>query len=193
MTQQPLPHRKSQSRSGPLNQRQALFAAEYAVDYNATQAAVRAGYSPKTASSQAHDLLRKPEIRQYIEAAQEKRAKKAGITADEIVRRLALVFRQDVRKLFDENGAMKPIQSLDDDTAAILESVDATEITSEGVVIGVTKKIKMRDMLKAGELLMRHLGMLNDKLKLAGDAENPLLMLIQSVQGNAIRPAKSLP
>jgi phage terminase small subunit len=45
-----------------LNDKQTAFVREYLVDFNATQAAIRAGYSPKTAGSQAHDLLKKPEI-----------------------------------------------------------------------------------------------------------------------------------
>lgn len=50
-----------------LNDKQRRFVDEYLVDLNATQAAIRAGYSPKTAGSQAFDLLKKPEIHEYIE------------------------------------------------------------------------------------------------------------------------------
>ena len=57
-----------------LSDKQAAFVREYLVDFNATQAAVRAGYSPRTAGSQAHDLLKKPEIQAELKAFQAKAA-----------------------------------------------------------------------------------------------------------------------
>jgi len=58
-----------------------------------------------------------------------------------------------------------------------------------GVAIGTLTKIKLADKLRALELLGRHLGMFNDKLTLAGDKENPLVLLLKQVQGSALRPA----
>ena len=64
-----------------LNQKQRLFVEAYLADPNATKAAIKAGYSRKTAYSQGHDLLKKPEIQKALE----KRVEKAVITADEVL------------------------------------------------------------------------------------------------------------
>jgi phage terminase small subunit len=70
---------------GKLNDKQARFVAEYLVDLNATQAAIRAGYSAKTARQQASELLAKPDIAQAVARAQEKRAQRTGITAEKVL------------------------------------------------------------------------------------------------------------
>ena len=69
-----------------------------------------------------------------------------------------------------------------------------TELRNEdGEPIGVVKKLKLTDRLGALTLLARHLGMLNDKLTLKGDAENPLTLLVKAIQGNTIRPVANPP
>ena len=86
---------------------------------------------------------------------------------------------------------MKPLSELDDDTAAAIAGLDLAEIRdSEGQPIGVLKKIKIADKLVALDKLARHLGLLQDKLKLVADAENPLMVLIMRInsQGSPIRP-----
>lgn len=72
-----------------MNAKRARFVTEYLKDSNATQAAIRAGYSKKTAGSQGHDLLKEPEIAAAVSA----RAAKAGMTADEVLNGLADVAR----------------------------------------------------------------------------------------------------
>ncbi len=59
-----------------MTDKQSAFVREYLVDFNATQAAIRAGYSPKTAGSQAHDLLKKPEIQACLAEFRQKAAEK---------------------------------------------------------------------------------------------------------------------
>ena len=71
-----------------LNPKQRAFTVEYMKDKNATQAAIRAGYSPKTACSQGFDLLRKPEIAQAIEEMEKAAQARAGITVEKIVDRI---------------------------------------------------------------------------------------------------------
>lgn len=71
-----------------MNKKQRAFTVEYVKDRNATQAAIRAGYSAKSAYSQAHDLLKKPEIMEAIEELENAAAARAGITVDAIVERL---------------------------------------------------------------------------------------------------------
>lgn len=71
-----------------LNDKQAAFVREYLVDFNATQAAVRAGYSKRTAGSQAHDLLKKPEIQAALSEGQKRLAEATETEAEWVRRRL---------------------------------------------------------------------------------------------------------
>ena len=71
-----------------LNDKQAAFVREYLVDFNATQAAIRAGYSAKTAGQIGHELLKKPEVQQRLREFQQKAAEKTETEAEWIRRRL---------------------------------------------------------------------------------------------------------
>lgn len=81
----------AKKKAAELNARQARFVEEYLVDGVATQAAVRAGYSPRTAESQGCRLLRNAKVAAAIAAAREKRSERTGITVDEILGELARV------------------------------------------------------------------------------------------------------
>ena len=68
-----------------LTPKQQLFVAEYLVNLNATQAAVRAGYSKKTAEQQGYQLLQKPSVRQAVTKAMEARSERTGVTQDQVI------------------------------------------------------------------------------------------------------------
>ena len=71
-----------------LNDKQKIFVFEYLIDFNATQAAIRAGYSQKTAYSIGNELLKKPEIQKFLEKYQNERAEKCGVKFDMIIAEL---------------------------------------------------------------------------------------------------------
>ena len=71
-----------------INDKQTAFVREYLVDFNATQAAIRAGYSKRTAGSQAHDLLKKPEIQAALGEGQKRLAEVTETEAEWVRRRL---------------------------------------------------------------------------------------------------------
>lgn len=158
-----------------MNEKQRAFANEYVIDYNATQAAIRAGYSERSAYSQAHELLKKPEIQEAIKELEAAASRRTAISKDRVVRELARVAFVDPRKLFDENGTPKDITNLDDDTAAAIASVDIfEEFNYNGdsrELIGYTKKYKWADKLRALEMLGKHLGMFTDKVHVEGTVE----------------------
>lgn len=168
-----------------LTAKQARFVEEYLVDLNATQAAIRAGYSAGTASAIGHENLNKPEIANAIAEAQATRSMRTQITQDQVVRELARIGFADIRKVvswtngaigFDENEAedsgdvrisvanfvtLIPSDQIDDETGAAISEVSQTK---EGAL-----KVKMHDKKGALVDLGRHLGMFNDKLQLGGD------------------------
>lgn len=158
-----------------MNQKQKAFASEYVIDYNATQAAIRAGYSERSAYSQAHELLKKPEVKKAIQELEEAASERTAITKDMVLKELARVAFVDPRKLFDEEGRPKDIRFLDSDTAAALASVDIYEEFDyngdEKELSGYTKKYKWADKLRALEMLGKHLGMFTDKVHVEGTVD----------------------
>jgi len=95
-----------------LTQKQTRFVAEYLKDLNATQAAIRAGYSPRTAASQAHDLLRKPEIARPVANGQTAQFQRMALDGDEVKRINAEIASFDPAVLQDEAGNYKPLKDL---------------------------------------------------------------------------------
>jgi len=146
-----------------LTAKQQRFIEEYLVDLNATQAAIRAGYSEKSAYSVGQETLRKPEIAQAIAEAQAERSERTQITQDMVVRELAKIGFSDMRKFSRWGpGGVRLLDSseLDDDSAACVAEVSQT-ITEAGGSI----KFKLHDKKGALELLGRHLAMFTDKIQ----------------------------
>ena len=132
---------------------------EYLVDLNATAAAIRAGYSRKTANRIASENLSKPDIQTAIQEAKQARSQRTEITQDMVIQELAKLGFFDIRKLFDKDGKPLDISKLDDDTAAALVGLDVQDVSdSDGNYVGFIKKYKMADKIKALELLGKHLG-----------------------------------
>lgn len=92
-----------------LTPKQKTFCQEYLVDLNGTQAAIRAGYSKKTANVQSSQLLAKLNIQTYIEQLQEERTKKTGVTQEYVITNLQRVVEMSVRAIpvmVKENGEL---------------------------------------------------------------------------------------
>jgi phage terminase small subunit len=142
-----------------LTPKQRSFVEEYLVDLCATQAAIRAGYSPRTANRTGSENLTKPVIRAAVDRALSQRSKRTEITADRVLTELARIGFADPRKLFDENGNLVPVTQLDDDTAASLAAVETIEQFDRDEVIAHLKKIRFWDKKAALELLGKHLGL----------------------------------
>lgn len=142
-----------------LTPKQKRFVAEYLVDLNATAAAVRAGYSKKTANRIASENLSKPDIRAAIQDAMTKREQRTEITQDMVLRETAKLAFFDIRKMFGKNGKPLDISELDADTAAALVGLDVQDVAdNDGNYVGFVKKYKMADKIKALELLGKHVG-----------------------------------
>ncbi len=139
---------------------------EYLVDLNQTQAAIRAGYSTKSANQQASELFAKPNIRARVEELMADRSKRTGINADRVVRELARIAFVNPVEVVDTNSATVKDDASEDDTAAIA-SVKVKVVT--GDFDSVEREVKFADKLKALELLGKHLGMYTDNVHLTGD------------------------
>lgn len=157
-----------------LTDKQRLFCKEYLVDLNATQAAIRAGYSEKTSHAIGQENLRKPIIQSYVQSLMDERSDRVQVSQDRVLQEYARLAFLDIRRLYDENGNLLHIKDLDDDTAA---AISGLEIAREG---GHKKedddgqstyihKYKLSDKKGALDSVARHLGMFNDSVALNGD------------------------
>lgn len=144
-----------------LTEKQQRFVDEYLIDLNATQAAIRAGYSVKTANEQGSQLLAKLSIQQAIAEQMAERSKRTGINQDRVVLELAKIALVKMTDIVDSHGKIKSDASSDD--LACIESVKYKESESD-TGSSVEREVKIASKLKALELLGKHLGMWNDKL-----------------------------
>ena len=149
-----------------MTAKQERFVEEYLIDLNATQAAIRAGYSPKTAQEQSARLLSKVMIQTAISKAQAERSRRTGINQDRVIREIAKLAFLNPVDVIDMDEATVKGEAHRDDTACIA-SVKVKNIpTDDGAI--TEREVKTYDKLKALELLGRHLGMFNDKVKVEG-------------------------
>ncbi|KCB33767.1 terminase small subunit [Bordetella hinzii CA90 BAL1384] len=174
-------------KTNKLTPKQARFVEEFLVDLNATQAAIRAGYSEKTAYSIGNENLSKPEIAEAIQAAQAERAKRTEITQDMVLRELAKIGFSDIRKIVrwgktelrvtdagDDEGevteayhglALVSADEIDDNTAAAISEISEGR---EGL------KVKLHDKKGALVDIGRHLGMFKDRIEHSGPNGGPI-------------------
>ncbi len=133
-------------------EKQRRFVSEYVIDLNATQAAVRAGYSERTAPQIGSENLRKPHIAAAIEEELAARAARTQVTSDEVVRelrRIGMARLEHAVSWDNERLVLVPSEQLSEDTAAAVASVDRGKYGLH---------IHMHDKLKALQLLGEHTG-----------------------------------
>ncbi len=164
-----------------LTAKQKAFVNEYLIDLNATQAAIRAGYSVKTANEQGARLLANVSISEFISKAMEERSKRTGITADQVLNELAMIafangtdFAQVVEEPIIVNGRYVK----DPDTGQLRKQevvkivpTDKLPEDKKRAIAGIKEgrygvEVATCDKVKALELLGRHLGMFKDKVEL---------------------------
>ncbi len=142
-----------------ITDKQMKFCEEYLVDLNATQAAIRAGYSIKTARSIGNRLLTNVDIRRCIDKLKEKQSQRTQISADRVLKEVARLAFYDIRKAFDEDGRLKNPKDLDDDTAAAIANIEAlySRLPGKKEILQGVKKIRMVDKGANLERLMKYL------------------------------------
>jgi len=164
-----------------LTPKQIRFVDEYLVDFNATQAAIRAGYSPKTAAAAAARLLRNVNIQVEIARRQKDLQKRTEISQDRVVKELARIAFANIA---DYLHVETQTRTKDDGTEVTYQTVmfnETQELSADQrAALAVVKQsvngfeLKLHDKIKALELLGRHIGMFNDKLSLSGADGGPL-------------------
>ena len=142
-----------------LTPKQQRFVEEYLIDLNATQAAIRAGYSEKTANEQGSRLLANVSISEAIAEAQNKRTERTEITQDYVLTNIQKVIERCMQ----------------------VQQVDNCLTQTEDGELAQAFMFKEQGALKGLELLGKHLGMFKDKLEHSGDPNNPINMSLKVV------------
>lgn len=166
-----------------LTAKQKRFCEEYLIDLNATQAAIRAGYSPKTAEQTASRLLRNVKVQEYMAKRQKELSRSTEITQERVIKELALIafsnnadYAHVVEKKMKAEVGGALVDVLDEDGKPVMyrtvEPVLTEELTEEQKrALAVIKKgrdgleVKSCDKVKALELLGKHLGIFTDKIE----------------------------
>jgi phage terminase small subunit len=177
-----------------LTAKQERFCQEYVVDSNATQAAIRVGFSKKTANVQAARLLTNVNIRNRIKELQQELQMKTSVTAERVINELAKIAFADARSFFDSNGNLIPIEQLDEGAAGALSSfevsIEKSAIEEETFEQSSTKKIRLWDKVKALESLGKHLGIFEEHNKQKANAPVALNIVPYSPDG-VVKPLAS--
>ena len=145
-----------------MTEKQKRFVEEYLIDLNATQAAIRAGYSPKYADREGHKLVENSRVSEAIEKALAERSRRTGINQDRVVQELAKIAFVKITDVVNDDCEILP--DADEADLAAIESVKVKSIPTKSGEVGVEREIKLSSKLKALELLGKHLGMWNAKL-----------------------------
>ena len=153
-----------------MTPKQKAFVDEYLIDLNATQAAIRAGYSSKNADKIGHELLGKTRVSESISQAMADRSRRTGISQDRVIRELAKIAFVNASDVIDPEDASVLVDAAREDLACI-QSVKVKQMTGEKGDM-TEREVKLADKLRALELLGKHLGMWTDKLELEGEDLN---------------------
>lgn len=157
-----------------LTEKQKRFVAEYLVDLNATQAAIRAGYKENTARSIGAENLTKPDIQAAIHKAIEDRQVRTEITQDRVLEELAAIGFSKATDYAQIRGPLVGLTPTEELTEKQKRAIASIEQGNFGI------KLKLYDKVRALELLGKHVGLFDSKSGQATTAENNLLDAIKS-------------
>lgn len=155
-----------------LSKLQRRFAEEYIVDLNATAAAIRAGYSHKTASITGNKIKNIPKVRKYIQYLKIQRAKKLQVTQERVVEELARIAYHDQRTFYDNDHEAIPLSKVTDDQQTAIKSIIFRYDTKEYIDDNgekqkekkrVVSKYNFYNRVDALRMLGHHMGMSLDK------------------------------
>jgi len=171
-----------------LTEKQEKFIQEYLVDLNATQAAIRAGYSEKTAYSIGQSTLKKPHIRAAVQREMDRRAKRTEVTADRVLGELAVLGFSEITDFLDietarvlvghDPGTGEPISEIRQlvlvkDTADIpkdkIAAISEVRQDKDGSI-----KFKLHDKKGALDSIAKHLGMFIERKEVTGKDGGPI-------------------
>lgn len=180
-----------------LTDKQALFVEEYLKDFNATQAALRAKYSPKTSHAIGRENLQKPVIRAALAVRVQQLLDNAGITAEHVLHELSIVAFSDIHDYvrWDEDRvAFIPGDDLDPQKRRVIAEIQAETTTRTFEDSGLSEttvkfKLKPWDKLKALEKLGQYLKLFVDRQEITGKDGEPIAHQLTNTLDSALEAA----
>lgn len=176
-----------------LTDLQEAFCREYIVDLNATQAAIRAGYSKDSARQIGSETLSIPYVRERVQQLMDERAKKAGVKAKTILKRLDHIGGVDPAIVYDEEGRFRSIHDIPIEVRRAIKKIKTKElwegVGKDRVQAGEIIEIEFWDKIKANELLGKHKKLFVDRVE--HEAGSSLEALIS--QANGAKPIDVTP
>jgi len=159
-----------------LTAKQLNFCHEYLIDSNATQAALRAGYSEKTAFQIGYENLTKLEIQEYLQKKRSKIAEKLEISTEKVLLEMARIAFYRVPDLFKDDGSIKDIKDIDENISAAIHGIKMGHViiknpSGEDEVKTYIKSVKFQPKDRALENLAKHLGLFEKDNKQKGEAD----------------------
>jgi len=172
------------TRKHKLTPKQRRFASEYQVDLNGTQAAIRAGYSPKTAEVIANHLVKKSWVSEAIKKQMEERLHRVGVQADKVLTRMARIGYVDIRKLYGPNNTLLDVKDWPDDVVPAVAGVETLELWEgkgeDRHLVGYTKKVRLWDPNPSLTNMAKNLGLIGNSKHDAEEDENPAFRRVMS-------------
>lgn len=164
-----MPLKKQRKNNNPKQTRPEkikLFCAAYIANGNNGQrAAADAGWAKSSARAVASRLLKDPKVKEIIKAGNDALIKKHDMTADSVLKQLSAIVHFDMRKLYRDDGSLKDIKELDDETASALSSIEIDDDMSgykDDRQLVRTTKVKIFDKNSAIEKAMKYFGLLKE-------------------------------
>lgn len=164
---------------------QQSFVDEYMIDLNQSQALIRAGFKGKlsSAKSAATRIIKEVNVKREIQRRMKERSERTQITADRVLRELAVIGFHDIKEIFDGKNNLREICELTGDSSRAIASIEI-EIDKIGIrEISTTKKIKMHDKIRALQLIGNHIGMFKESTSGAEDVAKALRELAKDLPG----------
>lgn len=155
-----------------MSPKQARFVAEYLIDLNGKQAAIRCGYSPRTAEQQASRLLRNEQVAAAVIVGKARQLAAADLSAARVLEEMRRLAFFDVAAFFDEAGNLLPIHQMPVEARAAIAGLEVARANlnpKDGKKDDEwLHKIKLAPKQHALEMLGKHFGLLEEKHSLSG-------------------------
>lgn len=168
------PHKRKSTQYKPLTAMQEAYAQEWIkCPENQTQAAINAGFSPKTAAVKASVMMRDERIQKRIAELMEERNKRLRVSADYVLLRLVEIDQMDVLDILNDDGSLKPISQWPKIWRTTLSGFDLSSTIinmNEDAIENILKKIKWPDKVKNLELIGKHVDVMafKERLEVSG-------------------------